>query len=50
MSTDFLCKQTVKILNRTLKQLKLEYPDDDWVKDYVEQEHILDGWEDLDEE
>ncbi|KAI6191723.1 hypothetical protein M3Y97_00258800 [Aphelenchoides bicaudatus] len=39
-----------EVLNRTLKQLKLEYPEDDWVKDYVEQEQIIDGWQDLDEE
>lgn len=38
------------MLNRTLKQLKIEYPENDWTKDYAEQERILDNWVDLDEE
>jgi coatomer protein complex subunit epsilon len=42
-------RKSDEILNRTLKQLKLEYPDDDFVKDYVEQERVLDGWVDLED-
>ncbi|KAI6205353.1 hypothetical protein M3Y94_00782500 [Aphelenchoides besseyi] len=38
-----------EVLARTLKQLKLEHPDDDWVRDYVEHEQIMDSWVDEEE-
>jgi len=39
-----------EVLARTLKQLKLEHGDCDWVKGYIEHENILDEWVDSDGE
>ncbi|KAI6244206.1 Arginine kinase [Aphelenchoides fujianensis] len=43
------CRPHQPVLTRTLKQLKLEHPDDDWVRDYVEHERQMDEWEDEEE-